>query len=180
MTVYRNRTFYHIAGCLCLVVCESEHATLLWLLVTSPTLVVSSLLTLGVLLLTRVLLPLLALGVLWRLLLLLLVRGPLLARLVLLQVLGSLLVLLGLWSWRPGCVTRCLWAIPKKVIGTPTTVAPVVGQATLLCTMSRPTASSASDGTWLLNLLQLWQWVALLRSLTFTPVFGEAPCDPAG
>ena len=83
MTKYRNCTFYHIAGCLCLVVCESEHATLLWLLVTSPTLVVSSLLTLGVLLLTRVLLPLLALGVL-RLLLLLLVRGPLLARLVLL------------------------------------------------------------------------------------------------
>ena len=84
MTKYRNRTFYHIVGCLCLVVCESEHATLLWLLVTSPTLVVSSLLTLGVLLLTRVLLPLLALGVLWRLRLLLLVRGPLLARLVLL------------------------------------------------------------------------------------------------
>ena len=56
---------------------------MLWLLVTSPTLVVSSLLTLGVLLLTRVLLPLLALGVL-RLLQLLLVRGPLLARLVLL------------------------------------------------------------------------------------------------
>ena len=83
MTKYRNCTFYHIAGCLCLVVCESEHTTLLWLLVTSPTLVVSSLLTLGVLLLTRVLLPLLALGVLWRLRLLL-VRGPLLARLVLL------------------------------------------------------------------------------------------------
>ena len=80
--MYRNRTFYHIAGCLCLVVCESEYATLLWLLVASPTLVVSSLLTLGVLLLTRVLLPLLALGVLWRLRLLL-VRGPLLARLVL-------------------------------------------------------------------------------------------------
>ena len=42
--------------------CESEHATLLWLLVTSLGLVVSSLLTLVVLLLTRVLLPLLALG----------------------------------------------------------------------------------------------------------------------
>ena len=179
MTEYRNHTFYHIAGCLCLVVCESEHATLLWLLVTSPTLVVSSLLTLGVLLLTRVLLPLLALGVLWRLLLLL-VWGPLLARLVLLQVLGSLLVLLGLWSWRPGCVTRCLWAVPNKVIGTPTTVAPVVGQATLLYTMSRPTASSASDGSWLLNLLRLWLWVTLLRSLTSTLVSGEAPCDPAG
>ena len=80
MTKYRNCTFYNITGCLCLVVCESEHATLLWLLVTSPTLVVSSLLTLGVLLLTRVLLPLLALGVLR----LLLVRGPLLAQLVLL------------------------------------------------------------------------------------------------
>ena len=155
MTVYRNCTFYHIAGCLCLVVCESEHATLLWLLVTSPTLVVSSLLTLGVLLLTRVLLPLLALGVLWRLLLLL-VQGPLLAQLVLLQVLGSLLVLLGLWSWRPGCISRCLWAVPNKVIGTPTTVAPVVGQMTLLCTMSHPTASSASDGSWLLDLLLLW------------------------
>ena len=38
--------------------------TLLWLLVTSLTLVVSSLLTLGVLLLIRVWLPLLALGVL--------------------------------------------------------------------------------------------------------------------
>ena len=73
MTEYRSCTFYHIIGCLCLVVCESEHTTLLWLLVTSPTLVVSSLLTLGVLLLTRVLLPLLALGVLR---LLLLVRGP--------------------------------------------------------------------------------------------------------
>ena len=48
MTKYRNRTFYHIAGCLCIVVCESEHATLLWLLVTSPTLVVSSLLTMVV------------------------------------------------------------------------------------------------------------------------------------
>ena len=107
MTEYRNHTFYHIAGCLYLVVCESEHATLLWLLVTSPTLVVSSLLTLGVLLLTRVLLPLLALGVLW---LPLLVWGPLLARLVLLRVLGSLLVLLGLWSWWPGCVPRCLRA----------------------------------------------------------------------
>ena len=83
MTKHRNCTFYHIAGCLCLVVCESEHATLLWLLVTSLTLVVPSLLTLGVLLLTRVLLSLLALGVLWRLRLLL-VRGPLLARLVLL------------------------------------------------------------------------------------------------
>ena len=47
MTKHKNRTFYHIAGCLCLVVCESEHATLLWLLVTSPTLVVSPLLTLG-------------------------------------------------------------------------------------------------------------------------------------
>ena len=104
MTMYKNRTFYHIAGYLCLVVFESEHAILLWLLVTSPTLVVSPLLCLGVLLLTRVLLPLLALGVLWRLrrLRLLLVRGPLLARLVLLQVLGSLLVLLGLRSWRPG------------------------------------------------------------------------------
>ena len=64
MTEYRNRTFYHIVGCFCLVVCESEHATPLWLLVTSPTMVVSSLLTLGVLLLTRVLLPLLTLGVL--------------------------------------------------------------------------------------------------------------------
>ena len=64
MTEYRNCTFYHIAGCLCLIVCESEHVTLLWLLVASPTLVVSSLLTLGVLLLTRVRLPLLALGVL--------------------------------------------------------------------------------------------------------------------
>ena len=185
MIVYRNRTFYHIAGCLCLVVCESEHATLLWLLVTSPTLVVSSLLTLVVLLLivvlllTRVLLPLLALGVLWRLWLLL-VRGPLLAQLVLLQVLGSLLVLLGLWSWWPGCVTRCLWAIPNKVIGTPATVAPVVGQVTLLYTMSRPTASSASDGSWLLNLLRLWLWVTLLRSLTLAPVFGEASCNPAG
>ena len=126
MTEYRNCTFYNIAGCLCLVVCEGEHTTLLWLLVTSSTLVVSSLLTLGVLLLTRVLLPLLALGVLWRLRLLL-VRGPLLARLVLLQVLGSLLVLLGLWSWRPGCVSRCLWVVPNKVIGTSTTVAPVVG-----------------------------------------------------
>ena len=93
--------------------------TLLRLLVTSLTLVVPSLLALGVLLLTRVLLPLLALGVLWRLRLLLLVRGPLLARLVLLQVLGSLLVLLGLWSWRPGCVSRCLWAVSNKVIGPP-------------------------------------------------------------
>ena len=83
MTVYRNCTFYHIVGRLCLVVCEGKHTTLLWLLVTSPTLVVPSLLTLGVLLLTRILLPLLALGVLWRLRLLL-VRGPLLARLVLL------------------------------------------------------------------------------------------------
>ena len=83
MTEYRNYTFYNIVGCLCLIVCEDEHMTLLWLLVTSPTLVVSPLLRLGVLLLTRVLLPLLALGVLWRLLLLL-VRGPLLARLVLL------------------------------------------------------------------------------------------------
>ena len=76
MTEYRNRTFYHIVGCLCLIVCESEHATLLWLLVTSLALVVSSLLTLVVLLLARGLLPLLALGVLW--LLLLLVLGPLL------------------------------------------------------------------------------------------------------
>ena len=85
MTKYKNRTFYHIVGSRCLVMCESEHATLLWLLVTSPTLMVSPLLSLGVLLLTRVLLPLLALGVLWRLRLrLLLVRGPLLARLVLL------------------------------------------------------------------------------------------------
>ena len=83
MTKHKNCTFYHIVGCLCLVVCESEHMTLLWLLVTSPTLVVSPLLSLGVLLLTRVLLPLLTLGVLWRLRLLL-VRGPLLARLVLL------------------------------------------------------------------------------------------------
>ena len=154
MTKYKNRTFYHIVGCLCLVVCESEHATLLWLLVTSPILVVSPLLSLGVLLLTRVLLPLLALGVL-RLLLLLLVRGPLLARLVLLWVLGSLLVLLGLWSWWPGYVPRCLRAVPNKVIGTPTTVAPIGGQATLLCTMSHPTASSASDGSWLLDLLLL-------------------------
>ena len=87
MIEYRNCTFHYIAGRLYLVVCEGVHTTLLWLLVTSPTLVVSSLLTLGVLLLSRVLLPLLALGVL-RLLLLLLVRGPLLAR----------LVLLGLWS----------------------------------------------------------------------------------
>ena len=83
MIEYKNCTFYNIAGRLCLVVCEGEHTTLLWLLVTSSTLVVSSLLTLGVLLLTRVLLPLLALGVLWRLLLLL-VRGPLMAQLVLL------------------------------------------------------------------------------------------------
>ena len=75
MTEYINRTFYNIVGCLYLVVCEGEHTTLLWLLVTSLTLVVSSLLTLVVVLLTRVLLPLLALGVLW--LLLLLVRGPL-------------------------------------------------------------------------------------------------------
>ena len=65
MTKYRNRTFYHIVGCLCLVVCEDEHTTLLWLLVTPLALVVLSLLTLVVLLLARVLLPLLALGVLW-------------------------------------------------------------------------------------------------------------------
>ena len=97
MIEYRNYTFYNIVRRLCLVVCEGEHTTLLWLLVTSPTLVVSSLLTLGVLLLTRVLFSLLALRVLW--LLLLLVRGPLLAQLVLLWVLGPLLVLLGLWSW---------------------------------------------------------------------------------
>ena len=97
-----------------------------------------------VLLLTRVLLPLLALGVLW-LLLLLVVRGPLLARLVLLRVLGSLLVLLGLWSWWPSCVSRCLRTVLNQVIGTPTTVTPVVGQATLLYTMSYPTASSASN-----------------------------------
>ena len=83
MIEYRNCTLYNIVGRVCLVVCEGEHTTLLWLLVTSPTLVVSSLLTLGVLLLTRVLLPLQALGVL-RLQLLLLVRGPLLAQLVLL------------------------------------------------------------------------------------------------
>ena len=81
MTEYRNCTFHYIVGRLCLVACEGIHTTLLWLLVTSPTLVVSSLLTLGVLLLARVLLPLLALGVLW---LLLLVWGSLLARLVLL------------------------------------------------------------------------------------------------
>ena len=141
MIEHRNHTFYHVAGCLCLVMCESEHATLLWLLVTSPTLVVSSLLTLGVLLLARVLLPLLALGVLW----LLLVRGPLLARLVLLRVLGPLLVLLRLWSWRPSYVSRCLWAVLNKVIRTPTMVTPVVGQATLLCTMSCLTISYASD-----------------------------------
>ena len=90
MAEYRNYTFYNIVGCLCLIVCEGEHMTLLWLLVTSPALVVSSLLTLMVLLLTRVLLPLLAPGVLW--LLLLLVLGPLLARLVL----WPLLVLLWL------------------------------------------------------------------------------------
>ena len=179
MTEYRNCTFYHIVGRLCLVVCEGEHTNLLWLLVTSLTLVVSSLLALGVLLLTRVLLPLLALGLLWRLLLLL-VRGPLLARLMLLRGLGSLLVLLGLWSWRPGCVPRCLWAVLNKVIGTPTTVTPVVGQATLLCIMSHPTASSASDRSWLLDLLLLlWLWVTLLRSLTLTLVPGETPCDPA-
>ena len=64
MTEYRNRTFHYIAGRLCLVLCEGVHTTLLWLLVTSSTLGVSSLLTLGVLLLTRVLLSLLALGVL--------------------------------------------------------------------------------------------------------------------
>ena len=126
MTKYTNCTFYHIVGCLCLIMCKCKHSTLLQLLVASSPLVLSSLLTLVVLLLVRVLLPLLALGVLWRLRLLL-VRGPLLARLVLLQVLGSLLVLLGLWSWRPGYVSRCLWAVPNKVIGTPTTVAPVVG-----------------------------------------------------
>ena len=146
MIKYKNCTFYHIAGCLCLVMCKSEHATLLWLLVTSSTLVVASLLTLGVLLLTRVLLPQLALRVLWRLLLLL-VWGPLLARLVLLWVLRSLLVLLGLWSWWPGCVPRCLRAVSNKVIEIPTMVTPVVGKATLLCTMSHPTASSASDGS---------------------------------
>ena len=171
MTEYRNRTFYYIVGCLYLIVCEGEHTTLLWLLVTSPTLVVSSLLTLGVLLLTRVLLPLLALGVLQ---LLLLVLGPLLAQLVL----RPLLVLLGLWSWWPGCISRCLRAVPNKVIRTPTTVAPIVGQATLLCTMSCLTASSASDGSWLLNLLLLL-WVMLLRSLTLASVSGEAPYDPA-
>ena len=178
MTIYRNCTFYHITGCLCLVVCESEHATLLWLLVTSPTLVVLPLLSLGVLLLTRILLPLLALGVLWRLRLRLLVRGPLLAWLVLLQVLGSLLVLLGLWSWRPGCISRCLWAVPNKVIGTPTMVALVVSQAALLCMMSYLTASSASDRSWQLDLLLLRLWATLLRSLTPTPVSGEAPSDP--
>ena len=58
MTKYRNYTFYHIVGRLCLVVGESEHAALLWLLVTSLTLVVSSLLTLGVLWLLRLLLVL--------------------------------------------------------------------------------------------------------------------------
>ena len=133
MFKHRDNTFHHIVRCLRLIVCEGVHTTLLWLLVTSLTLVVSPLLRLGVLLLTRVLLPLLALGVLW---LLLLVRGPLLVRLVLLRVLGSLLVLLGLWSWWPGCVPRCLWAVPNKVIGTPTMVAPVVGLATLLCVVS--------------------------------------------
>ena len=80
MTKYRNCTFYYIVGCLYLIVREIEHTTLLWLLVTSPALVVSSLLTLVVLLLAKVLLPLLALGVLW--LLLLLVLGPLLILLV--------------------------------------------------------------------------------------------------
>ena len=47
MTDYRNHTFYNIVGRLCLVMCEGEHTTLLWLLVASPTLVVSSLLTWG-------------------------------------------------------------------------------------------------------------------------------------
>ena len=52
--------------------CECEHTTLLQLLVPSPALVVSSLLTLVVLPLARALLPLLALRVLRLLLLLLL------------------------------------------------------------------------------------------------------------
>ena len=56
MTKYINRTFYYIARCLCLVVREGEHSTLLRLLVTSPTLVVSSMLALGVLLLLLTLL----------------------------------------------------------------------------------------------------------------------------
>ena len=47
MTEYKNCTFHYIVGCLCLVVCEGVHMTLLWLLVTSLTLVMSSLLTLG-------------------------------------------------------------------------------------------------------------------------------------
>ena len=71
MTKYENHTFHHVVEYLCLIVREGEHTTLLQLLVTSPTLVVSSLLNLGVLLLAKVLLPLLALGVLWLLLLLL-------------------------------------------------------------------------------------------------------------
>ena len=57
MIEYRNCAFHYIVGHLCLVVCEGVHMTLLWLLVTSPTLVVPSLLTLGVLLVARVLLP---------------------------------------------------------------------------------------------------------------------------
>ena len=72
-----------------------------------------------------------------------------------LRVLWPLLVLLVLWSRQPGCVSRCLWVVLNKVIGTPTTVAPVVDQTTLLCTMSYSTASSASDRSWLLDLLLL-------------------------
>ena len=96
-------------------------------------------------------------------------------------MLGSLLVLLELWSWWPGCIPRCLWVVPNKVIGTPTTVVPIIGQATLFCTMSHLTATNASDGSWLLDLLLLLRlWVTLLRSLTLTPVSDEAPYDPTG
>ena len=79
------------------------------------------------------------------LLLLLLVVVLLLLLLLVLLLLLLLLVLLGLWSWWPGCVPRCLRAVPNKVIRTPTTVTPVVGQATLLYTVSHLTVSSASD-----------------------------------
>ena len=33
MTKYKNCTFYYIAGCLYLIVCEGEHTTLLLVLV---------------------------------------------------------------------------------------------------------------------------------------------------
>ena len=132
MSKHKNGTFHYVARCLCLVVCEGEHTTLLLVLVLTSVALLTWLVTL---LMPWPLLALLRVPLLGGVLLMLL---TLLAWLVLLVLVRWLLLLwlLVLWSGWSIAVARWLWTIPNVVIKTATTETPVIGLPTIFYIVS--------------------------------------------